>query len=61
MLIPKMPKVEPRELFDERQPYGYMESLDDWYRHNTEAVEWFLENENVIRKALKELELCKRL
>jgi hypothetical protein len=49
--MPSMPPVEPREPFDEEKPDGYLESLDDWIGHNQEAVEWFLENAEVIRKA----------
>lgn len=44
-----MPAVEARLPFDDRQPDGYLESLNDWYHHNEEAVEWFLENADAIR------------
>lgn len=32
---------------------GYLEGLNDWYDNNKEAVEWFLENSNEIRKAVR--------
>lgn len=51
--IPKMPKVQPRQPFDDGKPKGYLESLDDWYRHNTDSVKWFLENAEAIRNALE--------
>ncbi len=41
----KCPKVEPRELFDDEYPEGYMESDNDFIRHNVEAAVWLLENE----------------
>jgi len=38
------PPIEPREPFDDARPDGYLESLNDWYHHNEDAVRWFLEN-----------------
>ncbi len=47
-----MPKVNPRRPLIESMPCGYRESLNDWYKNNLEAVEWFLENAEAIRKKL---------
>ena len=47
-----MPKVNPRRPADERYVTGYLESLNDWMKNNYEAVEWFLENAEEIRKNL---------
>lgn len=47
--LPPMPVVEARQPADDRFPRGYPESLDDWYRHNQDAVEWFLDNADKIR------------
>lgn len=48
-----MPKVSPRRPYDEETfGSGYMESLDDWYENNQEAVEWFLENADIIRSLI---------
>lgn len=50
--IPAMPAVKPRRPYDDAQPDGYMESLNDWYSNNAEAVEWFLENAEAIEACL---------
>ncbi len=42
-----MPPVNPRRPYYENQP-GYLESLNDWYANNEEAVEWFLENAEAV-------------
>lgn len=51
--VPDMPKVAPRRLLYDDVPNGYLESLDDWYDNNLEAVGWFLENAEAIRAAMK--------
>lgn len=51
--ITPMPVVIPRQPYDSRYPKGYMESLNDWYHANEDAVEWFLENAVAIRKLLE--------
>lgn len=50
--IPPMPIVNTRRPFDDDKPDGYLESLNDWYHNNEEAVEWFLTNAEAIRKAI---------
>lgn len=50
----EMPTVNPRRPADDRWPTGYLESLDDWYYNNLEAIEWFLENAEAIRKRLSQ-------
>lgn len=47
-----MPKVNPRRPDDDDKPDGYLESLNDWYHNNEEAVEWFSENSEAIRSYL---------
>ena len=46
-----MPAVHSRRLYDDK-PNGYLESLDDWYRNNDQAVEWFLQNAEELRAAI---------
>lgn len=36
-------EVEPRELIDENEPDGYLESERDWIAHNHDVVIKFLE------------------
>jgi hypothetical protein len=49
-----MPHVSPRRPYDEWTfGDGYLESLDDWYANNWEAVEWFLENADAIRSLIR--------
>lgn len=38
------PQVNPRRLFAENEPEGYLESDLDWLDNNKEATLWFLEN-----------------
>jgi len=51
--IPPMPEVKPLRSKDEEKPDGYLESLDDWYQNNLEAVSWFMENSDEIRKLVE--------
>jgi hypothetical protein len=47
-----MPTVNPRGPASDLTPDdGWVESLDDWYRNNKEAVEWFLVNAKYVKKA----------
>lgn len=49
-----MPHVSPRRPYDEGAfGDGYLESLDDWYANNRDAVEWFLENADAIRSLIR--------
>lgn len=50
--IPQMPKVNSRRPLDDDKPDGYLESVNDWYHNNEDAVEWFLENAELIRQKL---------
>lgn len=53
--IPPMPAVNPRRPWDDEEPEGYLESLNDWIANgNLEAVEWFLENSEAIRAMLEQ-------
>jgi hypothetical protein len=56
--IPPMPKVNPRRPYDDAKPDGYLESLNDWYHNNEEAVNWFLENAEAIRAVLPNKQIC---
>lgn len=47
-----MPKVNPRRPYYDERPDGPLESLNDWYKSNTDAVEWFLENAEELRLIL---------
>lgn len=51
--FPPMPVVHPRLPVDEEKPDGYLESYRDWAGNNRKAVEWFLENSDIIRALLK--------
>jgi hypothetical protein len=52
--LSRMPHVSPRRPYDEETfGGGYLESLDDWYANNWEAVEWFLENADAIRSLIR--------
>ena len=51
-LLASFPEVEDRELWDNNEPDGYMESDSDFVIHNMEAAVWFLENAETIKKLL---------
>ena len=51
-LLASFPEVEDRELWDNYEPDGYMESDSDFVIHNMEAAVWFLENAETIKKLL---------
>ncbi len=51
--VPPMPKVSHRRPYDDDEPDGYLESDDDWFRNNREAIVWFLENAGAIRRTLQ--------
>ena len=55
-----MPKVKPRRPYYDGVHDGYMESLDDWYKNNWPAVEWFLKNAEAIRGALQQSRKIRR-
>jgi hypothetical protein len=54
--LKQMPTVTPRETYDAEDGAlaGYDVSLREWVDDNQEAVEWFLENAEAIRKKLEE-------
>lgn len=52
----RMPNVTPRRPYWDDRPNGPLESLNDWYHNNTDAVEWFLENANEIRLLISKKE-----
>lgn len=51
--IDPMPRVNPRRPYNDDQPDGYLENLNDWYHNNEEAVQWFLENAETLKTLIK--------
>ena len=47
-----MPETDDRQLWDDAEPDGYLESNRDWARRNDAAVEWLADNHVAIRAAL---------
>jgi len=41
----KPPEINPRELWDDEVPFGYMQSDPDWVSCNVEICAWFLTKE----------------
>lgn len=50
----QIPEISPRLPYYADEPHGALESLNDWYGHNQEAVEWFLENRDRLVALLDE-------
>lgn len=55
--LPKMPKTKPRRLYEDHKPGGYLESFQDYADNNHDAVEWFLEHADEIRKRLHKIKV----
>lgn len=47
------PEIKERELWDDDEPDGYLESDIDWMKNNWEACIWFLENHAKIRDLMQ--------
>lgn len=50
--VEAMPETDDRQLWDDAEPDGYLESNRDWARRNDAAVEWLADNHVAIRAAL---------
>lgn len=51
----KMPRVKPRQPYEDDRPNGYMESDRDYMENNLDACVWFLDNHKAIRALLEEV------
>jgi len=49
-----MPIVHKRRPYVDEEPNGYLESDRDWAENNWEALSWFEENAEEIRRILQE-------
>lgn len=48
-----MPKVIPQQPYYDDKPNGPRESLNDWFKNNTDSVQWFLENAEELRSLIE--------